>query len=157
MRSAVQKFLSSPTLFIALQRAVLGCFSGSARLGIESEPSPVSAARPRLSAMGCIARRDRHAARAGAFRVRRKLDAEPGGRSECRSRFPFALKRADGSFRTGRACHAPAAAIHASACHADGADRRLQPAPQCGPAVVPLVVAAPGPAGHLRALGRRKN
>ena len=42
-----------------------------------------------------------------------------------------------------------AAALHAGADHADGADGGVQPPPHAGPATVPLAAAEPGPpAGH---------
>ena len=48
-------------------------------------------------------------------------------------------------FNRAGAGDAPAAALHAGADHADGADRRLQPAPFGRAAIVPLAAAEPRP------------
>ena len=52
---------------------------------------------------------------------------------------------AQGRIRPVRADDAPAAALHAGADHADGADRGLQPPPFARPAAVPLAAAEPRP------------
>ena len=48
-------------------------------------------------------------------------------------------------FNRGGPVHASAAALHAGADHADGADRGVQPAPFGGAAAVPLAAAEPRP------------
>ena len=53
---------------------------------------------------------------------------------------------AEGGIQPRRAGAAPAAALHAGADHADGADGGVQPASFGRPAAVPLAAAEPGPA-----------
>ena len=52
---------------------------------------------------------------------------------------------AEGGIHPRRLAAAPAAALHAGADHADGADRGVQPAPCGRAAAVPLAAAEPGP------------
>ena len=60
-------------------------------------------------------------------------------------------QRAEKGIRSRRGAAASAAALHAGADRADGADRGVQPAPFAGAATVPLAALEPGPAALERA------
>ena len=81
----------------------------------------------------------------------RRNHAEPRGRAKRRPRLPAAGAAAQGGIRPRRPDAAPAAALHAGADHADGADGGVQPPSFGRPAAVPLAAAEPGPPAVQRA------
>ena len=73
----------------------------------------------------------------------RRHHAQPRDGAERRACLPPQGGPAQDGIRAVRPDHAPAAALHAGADHADGADRGLQPASLGRPATVPLAAAEP--------------
>ncbi len=81
----------------------------------------------------------------------RRVDAQPRGRAKRRPGLSPERAGDQGGVQPRRPGAAPAAALHAGADHADGADGGVQPPPLARPAAVPLAAAEPGPAAGQRA------